>query len=107
MPTESGAGWWAMYREPSSVPNPEWYARRVPVDFFVVHGTDRDPWVVPLAGGEPVAADQVGITDWVYEEVLDDPTFIACTDENHVLGGWGEPILDPDGWDRVCGGIRS
>lgn len=96
-----------MYSEPSGVGNPPQYSRRIPVDFFVVQGTRRDPWVIPLAGGDPVPADQIGVTDWLFEEVLDDPTFNPCTDQVHIDGGWGDPILDPDGWDRVCGGIRQ
>ena len=107
MPVESGVGWWAMYAEPSGVVNPGLYSRRIPVDFFVITGPNRVPWVVPLSGGDPVPAGQVGITDWAYEEVLEDPQFIACTDEDHALAEIGPPILDPDGWDRVCGGIRS
>jgi hypothetical protein len=107
MPTESGAGWWAMYSEPSGVENPPQHSRRIPVDFFVVNGTDRTPWVVPIGGGDPVPAEQIGVTDWAFEEVLNDPDFIECTDQNHTSGEWGPPILDPDGWDRVCGGIRA
>lgn len=107
MPVESGTGWWAIYHEPSGIANPPQYSRRVPVDFFVVNGNSRTPWVVPLSGGDAVPAEQIGVTDWGYEEVLDDPTFNPCTDQNHTDLGLGPPILDPDGWDRVCGGLRA
>lgn len=105
MPTEPGTGNWAMYSSPSGIENPPQYSRRLPVDHFIVNGVPV-AMVVPVGGGDPVAAAQAGAVDWTYEEILHDEDFIVCTDENHTAGGWGPPQLDPNNWDIVCGGLR-